>query len=853
MIFSAALLIATLTLPTPAAAQAEVGEFRFQNFVSRQEGDEVIYIVSDLRFRSDKARLTGDYAVLWLDAARYAQLFGRGGEGEKLHRGPIAPPSRGKLPPASATTLLGPASAGGKQEEFSLPQDLVREIFVEGTVFFEQGQERLLEGARLYMDLASGRALIEDGRLRSLRSDYHGTVIPLSVKASWFRREATGRFVADDAKYTTCSYGNPHQHIESEQVWIEEGEAGTSVDAYRSTFRAGDLPVFYLPRTLLDPETKDMLLFRGASLGTSSSFGFFALTKWGHRFHEIGEDFHEAIFGERLPFRGDWELSIDYRRKRGYGFGPQLEWESPKLYRGRAKGYFANEQGEDVNFYSNSIIQEEGDRARFHLQNRIWLNEEWTFDTELAYASDPAFLPEYFRRDYFKDKEPETDAYLRWTRNNQFFSALVAAPLNDFEPVSATGFLPPTGGPAFEAPALKESLPELRHEWLREPIAALPLPAGTGEFSSLPLSLYYTEKSSAGYLRRHPSQGIEFEPGTISFLPAQTLASARFDTLHELSAPFHAGPVILTPFLERRYTAYSADATSDETSRVIGSSGVRATTHFAGALGETWTHLIDPSLAYENVSTVTRDSSELIAFDETDAIAKSELLIVSLRNRLARRPEPAEKKPGAKAARASEPSWYFPFDIDLRLPVYLDPDRDNAGKRYGDLETDIFFQTNIESGPLRNLRGFGEIGSSVREPGPALHRMNFAEAYLAADPTDRLGVFVRHRRYRTLAGGAILNTGLGGGFTYRVSDKWMILGFENYNFELRESDSHGFTLRRFGHDWVFEFTTAFNDATSEKVFSVNFQPVQLFRRGKQMGGLSGLLNASFAGQQFYTE
>ena len=844
MIASAALLALAYAPYPPSPQETEVGEIRYQVLfpLPHGMGDEVVYLISDFRFRGPVTRITGDYAVLWLDADSNERLLS-GRRAEDLHRPPQPPPPRGRLDALDPEEILGGRAKEKDGRDRSIPADLVREIYVEGTVYFSSLEQRVLRGERLYLDLTTGRALVSNGQLLTSQAGFHGQPLALSVKAEWFRREATGRFVADRALYSTCTFAAPHIHFQSEQAWLEDTPYGMGLDAYGSTFKVGETAVLYSPRTILDPETMDMIPFRGARIGTSSQFGFFVQSKWGQGFHVLGEDFNEAVYGERLPFRGSWEVRIDQMRKRGLAFGPELEWETFEKYKGKLRTYFLSDEEQDSIFYPGVLLR--GDERRFvQLQNRIHLDKEWSLDAELFEASDPGFYPEFFRKEFYQDKEPESDLYLRWARDNQAATALLSHPINRFEPVPATGF----GASGSAPPALKEALPELQHFWIDQPLFALPLPGGVGDRGNRPLHVYYTERSSAGYLKRHPSADIDFAPGTLSLLPAELEESGRFDTAHELRAPFHAGPFVLTPFIAERGTFYSQDVNDDPAARLVNEAGLRASTHLEKQVSERLLHLVDPSVLYDNIYAASKEPAELIQFDETEAVTKSDRVVFSLRNRLVDIP-PLRRPDSDKPA---ELSWGPLADLDLKLPLFVDADRDNAGERYGDLETDFLFQTRIEGGPLRGLGGRVEVFSAVEEPWIQLHRMNFADIGIWSNPSDSLTVFATHRRLRNLQGGTLVNAGIGGGFLYRMGEKWHLLAAEVYDLETRETTSYALSLRRSGHDFVFDAGIAFNAITNDKSFSFNFQPRVLLERGRAIAGVSNLLNSSLTGQTIYT-
>src|SRR6185295_10383713 len=82
-----------------------------------------------------------------------------------------------------------------------------------------------------------------------------------------------------------------------------------------------------------------------------------------------------------------------------------------------------NNKQKDVNTPS-------GMRGQFKTQNRMFLPDDWVFDTEVNYVSDKTFLKDFFPSENKEEKTPETLAYLKKLDGDSAVTGLLKYRLN---------------------------------------------------------------------------------------------------------------------------------------------------------------------------------------------------------------------------------------------------------------------------------------------------------------------------------------------------------------------------------------------------------------------------------------
>lgn len=178
-------------------------------------------------------------------------------------------------------------------------------------------------------------------------------------------------------------------------------------------------------------------------------------------------------------------------------------------------------------------------------------------------------------------------------------------------------------------------------------------------FANLPV--WYSFDASAGFMSRYEpilnnstvteANGTDFPPGSLVLDKFQTsFFTGRVDFAPHLTTAFHLGPVHFVPSVGIDETFYSEAQTPYQTYyHAIGTDLVRSARDFSVAmilpslekiydkktfLGDKLKHVIETRAQYNYVTGIGTDFDRFIRFDDTDILANTSDLDISLTNRL---------------------------------------------------------------------------------------------------------------------------------------------------------------------------------------------------------------------------
>ena len=319
--------------------------------------------------------------------------------------------------------------------EFSVWQSTARAVYLEGDVQMVAG-DRVVRAERLFYDFERERALILDA---VLRAEVPQREVPLYVRAAEIRQLSTSEYSAESARVTTSEFFTPHYHVGAEKVYLRDRRtrdaSGAVIDDVAATYELRDatlningLPFAYWPYSRGDVEQSETLLRRFRT-GYSDNFGFEVQTAW-HLFN---------LLGAQPPAGVDATLHLDYFGDRGPAAGVDFDYESTDNF-GLFRSYYISDQGEDNLGPLRDNEPDTENRGRLLWRHRHYLPNDWELTLEFAYASDPGFLEEYEKSEWFEGKDQETVVYLKRAGELDAVTLLANWRLLDF--VTQTEHLP---------------------------------------------------------------------------------------------------------------------------------------------------------------------------------------------------------------------------------------------------------------------------------------------------------------------------------------------------------------------------------------------------------------------------
>jgi len=567
--------------------------------------------------------------------------------------------------------------------------------------------------------------------------------------------KTNGVYRAQNTIFTTEDSKDPDFYIKAKEVEVAPGQYAIFRGA---TFYAGKVPIFHLPyyRRNLKQHPWNLHL----RPGYKSEWGGFLLSS-------IRWPGNEAFGGE---------FNLDYREKRGFGFGPDIQYNSPDWGQGNLQLYRASDD-DPLTDSRGTAIDRERDLAQWtHRYKRGSL----TATGVLNYESD-----EYMRRDFFEDQyqqnvQPNSYFELSKSWSNYNLSVLAQPRVNAFyEGIQRT-------------PDIK--LSGTRHQLGNSPF-------------------YYDTETSAGYLeRRYNFSSANNDYGLF-----------RADTLHQIYMPkTYGGWLNVTPRIGARFTHYGESngpgSTKNRSERYIAHTGVEISTKLSKMMPEIDNkllgisngarHIIQPSINYAFIPKPNRTPAELDKFDyeitsprllpidlpeynAIDNIDSQNVLRMSLRNRL-------QTKRNESIVDVIDWDVYSDWRMDTNTgqntfadafsDAYLRP-RDwltlNSNLRY-DIDNSLWRTYNH--------------GFSVH---PKSHEwsINAGQYYYLAQPStstaDRTDVYY---------------SGLG----LRLNENWSFSTRQYYDSKAGQMSQHDYILHRDMNNWTFFIDLSFRKDTGRR-------------------------------------
>jgi len=382
--------------------------------------------------------IRSDNAVVFL-AEGAATLLGRNLEGEtrETPEEPAVeePRPSPKQPRESPEGERSTEAAPEPDEPVSGIGGQIEAVYLEGDVVLTLG-DRLVRAKRIYYDFTQDRALVLDA---VFRADIPERGIPLYVRADEIRQLSAREYSARNAKVTTSEFYTPHYHIGAEKVVILDrtvrdasGQPAANIagsyELRNSTLNVEGLPLLWWPYSKGDIETSETMIRRFRT-AYGDDRGASVETAW-YLFN---------LLGTPPPPGFDATLRLDYFSERGPAIGVDGDYMREDYY-GLFRNYYIYDDGEDNLGPLRDNVPEDKNRGRVLWRHRHFLPNDWEATLELAYASDPTFLEEWEKSEWFEGKEQETVFGLKRAEDTEAITFLANWRTLDF--VSQTEHLP---------------------------------------------------------------------------------------------------------------------------------------------------------------------------------------------------------------------------------------------------------------------------------------------------------------------------------------------------------------------------------------------------------------------------
>jgi LPS-assembly protein len=370
-----------------------------------------------------------------------------------------------------------------------------------------------------------------------------------------------GVYLGSNGEVTTDDYSEPGFRLRSRRLIVVPGEY---IEARHATLYFKNVPVFYYPyyRRSLRRHPNNLVVVPGYR----SLYGPYLLTTYNW------------YWNDQL----DGALHLDARQKRGFGFGPDVNFQSTNFGAGAFKYYYTRDEEPGLDFNQQPIDER---RQRLWFTHRATVRSNLTAKVAVRYQSDAQIIRDFFESEYRKNVQPSSFLEVNQLWPNFSLDALGQVQVNQFSETV-------------------ERLPDVKLTGFRQQIGKTPL--------------YYETESSLGYFRRRIPT-----PGTNDF------EAFRGDTYHQVTLPqTFFGWLNVLPRVGGRFTHYgeaegNAAATREE-NRAVFNTGAeltfKASALWPGVSSRFWEmdglrHIVEPSLNYVFVPHPTRSPSQLPQFD----------------------------------------------------------------------------------------------------------------------------------------------------------------------------------------------------------------------------------------------
>lgn len=247
--------------------------------------------------------------------------------------------------------------------------------------------------------------------------DFEITDPPFFITSEDTERVSENEFYLRQARITTCGPDSPEFYARAREAYVIRGDR---MRAKHVVFYYWGVPIFYAPWVTKHIGERDTNI--DIVPGYRSRYGAFLLTAYGY-------SLSDAVRGR---------TRVDYRAKRGFGFGQEFYWLDPvtNRWQGDVAAYYTddekvyrNEREEEIR---SGLVDEKDERYRLRLGHRQGLTDVDTARLRVNYLSDPFVLEDFFESEFRLNVVPENYATVTHYDPRYTLSLSVVKRLNDF-------------------------------------------------------------------------------------------------------------------------------------------------------------------------------------------------------------------------------------------------------------------------------------------------------------------------------------------------------------------------------------------------------------------------------------
>ena len=742
----------------------------FEGLDTVLDGDSKIFQLRSPTFLFGRREIRATWALLWTDKEQTSFLDLSDSEGLRV----AAPAVEQADPTADAVGF------NSFDELLSEPRlEPVRELYLEGPVEFFEGGQRVGSADALYIDRVEGHGWLSNARIE-VRDRIGGSRFVLKVTSNWLRISADGSLVSDNARVTTCEHADPHYEIKTTKLRMEptgDPNLPWRVKMSGNAIQIGDWfkiplpPINYIADEEGEPALENLRFGESGQFGPSVGFGY------SRDVETYGSTLDRLLKGdEGGRFDSKFRVDVDYLGSRGLLLDLSLRLTSEDRYRSRTDFAFIPDGDEDRGLVEVPEDQRDTLRTWLRSRSRFFLGEDEWLELVVSDQSDPGVQAEFFEREYLDFEERETFVHWRKAWGANYASASAVTTLDEFQ-------------------TQVEELPEL--EYVRQRTSVL-------ETDAAPL--VYSSATEAGWYRRQEGDPFYEAPFADGFGEQSTW---RFDSEHRFEAPVELGVAgaRLIPFATARWTGWSeAGAGEDMPARTLVTGGARLVSTFWRRTARGGIQELSPLIGWSADAVTQQTGGEpLFIDDDTEDLLTGRFVDLGLRGR-------------------SRGEWLFgtPFAFDGEARTRWGTELDTGAEtRWLPLELLGELETKLGPVPVR-LYHDTRLDTEDRQT-------DYSRTNLSFDPIPRMTVNLAFATGRDTDGVRLYEAANFGG-SYRFSPKWELEGQQTLNLETNNSlDARG-TIRRYGHDLIFELTVARRSGEGGSSIGFRIKPAVTARR-----------------------